>query len=176
MVFIKTILPLGSVDNSTFLIFANALYFKGAWAEKFDTQETKEYDFHLLNGSSVKVPFITSMNDQFIGVFDGFKVLSLPYEQGKDKRRFSMYFFLPDTKDGLSSLIEKVTSKSEFLEKTLPNKKVEVNDFRIPRFNISFELEISNMLKELGVDLLVVEGSSDSLGNSLIVYKTLVDS
>ncbi|MCH84596.1 serpin-ZX [Trifolium medium] len=93
------------------------------------------------------------MNDQFISVFDGFKVLGLPYKKGKDKRQFSMYFFLPDTKDGLSSLIEKVTSKSEFLKIKLPNKKLEVNDFRIPRFNISFELETSNVLKELGVDL-----------------------
>lgn len=64
-----------------------------------------------------------------------------------------MYFFLPNTKDGLSSLIEKVAYESEFLEHKLPNEKVEVKYFRIPRFKISFELETSNVLKELGVDL-----------------------
>lgn len=165
---IKTILPPGSIDDSTCLIFANALYFKGAWDEKFNTMEMKEYDFHLLNGSSVKVPFITSTNDQFISVFDGFKVLCLPYKQGKDKRQFSMYFFLPDTKDGLSSLIEKVASESEFLEHKLPNKKVKVNDFRIPRFKISFELETSNVLKELGVDLPFYPGGLTKMVNSHI--------
>ncbi|RHN70250.1 putative Serpin family protein [Medicago truncatula] len=77
---IKTILPAGSIDGSTCLIFANALYFKGAWDEKFNTMDMEGYDFHLLNGSSVKVPFITSRNDQFISVFDGFKVLYLPYK------------------------------------------------------------------------------------------------
>jgi len=163
---IKTILPPGSIDDSTRLIFANALYFKGAWDEKFNTMEMKEYDFHLLNGSSVKVPFITSRDDQFISVFDGFKVLCLPYKQGKDKRQFSMYLFLPDTKDGLSSLIEKVASESEFLEHKLPNEKVEVKDFRIPRFKISFELEASNVLKELGVDLPFYPGGLTKMVNS----------
>jgi serpin B len=177
---IKTILLPRSVDDSTKLIFANALYFKGIWKEKFDALETKEYDFHLLDGSSVKVPFITSMNDQFISVFDGFKVLGLPYKHGKkfisgfdaikkvlglpykqykDKRRFSMYFFLPDTKDGLSFLIKKLAFESKFLERVLPSEKVEVGNFKIPKFKISFELETSKVLKELGVDLPFYPGS-----------------
>jgi serpin B len=131
--------------------------------------ETKEYDFHLLDGSSVKVPFITSMHDQFISVFDGFKVLGLPYKHGnrfsrfgadiKDKRQFSMYFFLPDTKDGLSFLIKKLASESKFLERMLPSEKVKVGNFTIPKFKISFELETSNVLKELGVDLPFYSGS-----------------
>lgn len=64
------------------------------------TSKTKEYDFHLLNGNSVKVPFMTSTNDhQRISVFDGFKVVGLDYKHGNDRRRFFMYIFLPDTKD-----------------------------------------------------------------------------
>ncbi|TKY75106.1 Serpin-ZX protein [Spatholobus suberectus] len=150
---VKELLPPGSVDSSTRLIFANALYFKGAWNEKFDTSITKDYDFHLLNGSSVKVPFMTSKKKQFIRAFDGFKVLGLPYKQGEDKRQFTMYFFLPDAKDGLLALAEKFASESGFLEHKLPHEKVEVGDFRIPRFKISFGFEASNVLKELGVIL-----------------------
>lgn len=48
-----------TIREST-LIFANAVYFKGAWREKFDTKLTKDRDFHLLNGTSVKVPFMTN--------------------------------------------------------------------------------------------------------------------
>jgi hypothetical protein len=33
---------------------------------------------------TIKVPFMKSWNEQFIGVFDGFKVLHLPYKQGED--------------------------------------------------------------------------------------------
>ncbi|KAK7410012.1 hypothetical protein VNO78_00474 [Psophocarpus tetragonolobus] len=150
---VKELLPPGSVDGSTRLIFANALYFKGAWNEKFDASITEDYDFHLLTGSSVKVPFMTSKKKQFIKALDGFKVLGLPYQQGEDKRQFTMYFFLPDAKDGLSALAEKLASESGFLEHKLPNEKVEVGDFRIPKFKISFGFEASNVLKELGVVL-----------------------
>jgi serpin B len=69
-----------------------------------------------------------------------------------------MYFFLPDAKDGLLALTEKVASESEFLEHICPKHTVRVGDFRIPRFKISFELETSNMLKELGVVLPLSEG------------------
>ncbi|KAH9758432.1 hypothetical protein WN944_008638 [Citrus x changshan-huyou] len=150
---VKEVLPPGSVDNSTRLIFANALYFKGAWNETFDSSKTKDYDFHLLNGGSIKVPFMTSKKNQFVSAFDGFKVLGLPYKQGEDKRRFSMYFFLPDAKDGLPTLLEKMGSESKFLDHHLPSQRVEVGDFRIPRFKISFGIEVSKVLKGLGLVL-----------------------
>jgi serpin B len=77
---IKNLLPLHSDKSLTNFIFANALYFKGAWLQGFDTSKTKDYDFNLLNGSSVKVPFMTSRERQLISVFDGFKVLRLFYK------------------------------------------------------------------------------------------------
>ncbi|KAK8585057.1 hypothetical protein V6N13_138996 [Hibiscus sabdariffa] len=150
---IKEVLPPGSVDASTRLIFANALYFKGAWNEAFDASKTKDYDFHLVNGDSVKVPFMTSKKKQIVSAYDGFKVLGLPYKQGEDKRRFSMYFFLPDAKDGLPALVDKVSSESGFLERHLPCQPAEVGEFRIPRFKISFGLEASAVLKGLGLEL-----------------------
>ncbi|GLU04335.1 hypothetical protein SLE2022_214870 [Rubroshorea leprosula] len=148
---IKEVLPPGSVDASTRLIFANALYFKGAWSEKFDASKTKDHDFQLLNGSSVKVPFMTSKKKQMVGAYDDFKVLRLPYKQGADNRSFSMYFFLPNAKNGLPALVEKVSSESRFLERHLPFQPVEVGDFMIPRFKISFGFEASKVLKGLGL-------------------------
>jgi len=148
---IKEVLPLGSVDSLTRLVLANAMYFKGTWNQKFDALETKEYDFYLLNGRSVQVPFMTSKKKQDASAFDGFKVLRLPYEQGEDDRRFSMYFFLPDAMDGLPSLVEKVGSGSRFLHRHLSREKIELGVFRIPRFKISFGFEASNVMKELGL-------------------------
>ena len=171
---IKNVLPPGSVNNLTVLIGANALYFKGAWEEQFDISDTKDYDFHIQNGNSVKVPFMTSCEEQFIGVFDGFKILRLRFEQGENKRRFSFYLFLPDAKDGLLDLIEKVASEFEILQHELPHRKVKVGAFRIPRFIITFEFETSNMLKELGVVLPFSDiGGVAKMVNdeSLVVFK-----
>ncbi|XP_042419810.1 serpin-ZXA [Zingiber officinale] len=124
---IKELLPPGSVDSDTRLVLGNALYFKGSWTEKFDASKTLNSEFYLLNGTSVEVAFMTSRKKQFLASYDGFKVLRLPYKQGEDKRSFSMYIFLPDAKDGLWSLEEKLNSESELLTRFLPMQKVEVN-------------------------------------------------
>ncbi|KAI3821106.1 hypothetical protein L1987_08663 [Smallanthus sonchifolius] len=172
---IKEVLPAGAVNNSTRLIFANAVYFKGAWSEKFDQSMTKESDFHLLDGNKVQVPFMTSKKKQYVREYDEFKVLGLPYLQGEDKRQFTMYFFLPDAKEGLQSLVEKIGSISEFFDRHIPRQKVEVGQFLIPKFKISFGFEASDVLKELGL-VLPFEGGDgltemvDSpLGQSLYV-------
>ncbi|CAN1273826.1 At1g47710 [Linum perenne] len=89
---------------------------------------------------------MTSKKKQFVSQSNGFKVLSLPYKQGEDKRRFSMCIFLPDSKDGLPALVEKFGSESGFLSRHLPQQK-------IPKFKISFGFEASNTLKGLGLVL-----------------------
>ncbi|VFQ99132.1 unnamed protein product [Cuscuta campestris] len=148
---IKEILPAGVVDSRTDFVLANALYFKGDWVEKFDTSKTKDGEFHLLNGSSVQVPFMCSKKKQCVKAFNGFKVLKLPYKQGEDERCFSMYIFLSDAKDGLPSLMQKVSSDSGLLERCLPSIPVKVGKFHIPKFKLSFGFEVSDVLMELGV-------------------------
>ncbi|KAE9457113.1 hypothetical protein C3L33_10981, partial [Rhododendron williamsianum] len=72
---IKNILQRGSVPIDTTLIFANGLYFKGTWENKFDPARTKERKFYLLNGDNVSVPFMSDITEKYYyGAFDGFKV------------------------------------------------------------------------------------------------------
>ncbi|PQP95011.1 serpin-ZX-like [Prunus yedoensis var. nudiflora] len=154
---ITEVLPSGTVNSSTRLILANALYFKGAWDDDpFDGSKTKDYVFHLLNGrSNIKAPFMTSRNEQFIiKAFDGFKVLKLPYKRGKDEqRRFCMCLVLPDEKDGLPALVERVCSEPGFLDRHIPRCDVEVGDFRIPKFKITSGFKVCDILKQLGLEL-----------------------
>ncbi|KAK8953340.1 Serpin-ZXA [Platanthera guangdongensis] len=148
---IEELLPSGSVDNMTRLVLGNALYFKGGWHERFDSSLTKDSDFYLLDGSVVRAPFMTSKKKQYLSDYDDFKVLKMPYKQGDDKRQFSMYIFLPEARDGLSTLMEKLTSDSGFLNHHLPQYKAEVREFKIPKFKISCGFEASSLLKDLGL-------------------------
>ncbi|PHT84683.1 Serpin-ZX [Capsicum annuum] len=150
---IKKILHPADVDSMTRLILANALYFKGEWSEKFDASETKNHEFHLLNGWSIQAPFMTSENEQYISAFYGFKVLRLPYKQGTDTRCFSMYFILPDAHDGLPALLDKICSEPGCLNDHVPFRKVCVGKFLIPKFKITSGLKASNILKGLGLTL-----------------------
>ncbi|CAD6213629.1 unnamed protein product [Miscanthus lutarioriparius] len=150
---IKELLPPGSVDQTTRLVLGNALYFKGAWTEKFDASQTKDGEFHHLDGGSVQAPFMSSREDQYIASYDNFKVLKLPYQRGEDKRQFSMYILLPEGRDGLWSLAEKLSSEPEFMEEHVPTRKVPVGQFKVPKFKVSFGFEATDLLKGLGLEL-----------------------
>ncbi|CAA0816299.1 Serpin-ZX [Striga hermonthica] len=158
---IKNLLSPGSVDSMTMLILANALYFKGVWASKFDPSLTQVHDFFLLNGSSVRVPFMTSSKYQYARAFNDFKVLKLPYQKGQDTRAFSMYFFLPNAKDGLQAVVEKFGSISGFIEHHMPHERVEMGDFRLPKFKISFDFEASKFFKKQGLVLPFLGGLTE---------------
>ncbi|GFP78888.1 serpin-zx [Phtheirospermum japonicum] len=150
---IKNLLPSVSVDSTTKLILANALYFKGTWVNKFEKSLTKDDGFFLSNGTSVRVPFMTSRRKQCIRSFQGFKVLKLPYQHGDDNRTFSMLIYLPDAIDGLPSLVEKLGSVPGFMQSHLPSGWLSVGDFRVPKFKINFGFEASEVLQGQGLVL-----------------------
>ncbi|CAK9312610.1 unnamed protein product [Citrullus colocynthis] len=109
-----------SVDSLTELLLVNALYFKGNWRNEFDASQTKREKFYLGDGSSIKTPFVSSEKKQDIAAYDGFK-------------------------DGLSCLIEKVDSETGFIDRHIPQRRVEVGEFKIPKFNVSYDYEVSDM-------------------------------
>ncbi|KAF3614515.1 Serpin-ZX [Capsicum annuum] len=164
---IKKILPPDAVDGTTSLVLGNALYFKGAWTEKLNASDTKDHEFHLLNtGVSVQAPFMTRKKWQYVKVYNGFKVLRLPYKQGEDKRFLSMYMFLPNDRDGLPALMEKINSKPRFLDQHAPLQQVRVRKFLIPKFKISFGIEASKVLKGLGLTLPFIGGLTEMVDNN----------
>ncbi|CAL4943216.1 unnamed protein product [Urochloa decumbens] len=150
---IKEIMPSGSVDQDTRLVLGNAIYFKGSWTKKFDASKTRDGVFHLLDGSSVQALFMSSKDDQYMASYDNLKVLKLPYQQGGDKRPFSMYILLPKAQDGLWSLAEKLRSEPEFLDKHIPVRRIQVGQIKVPKFKISYGFEASKLLKGLGLEL-----------------------
>lgn len=186
---IKDMLGPGTVNKLTRLILANALYFKRAWRDRFDASGTEEFDFHLYNGSSVKTSFmtrwVTSWGRRYISVFDSFKVLKLPYEQGQDSEKcFSMYVFLPNERDGLPALVERFSSESGFLDHHLPHKTVEVGAFLMPKLKFSSRFDASEVLKTLGLRVPFVPGGltemvDSPMGGDLFVsrieHESLID-
>lgn len=143
-------------DPNTRLLLANALYFKGLWSEKFSISDTKKSTFYLLDGTCVDVPFMGSKEEQFITAFNDFKVLRLPYKKSASTNiTLSMYIILPNEPHGLWSLVEMAGSDPSFLETYLPSdtRKVEVGEFKIPKFKMTFEFEASEVLTNTGLKL-----------------------
>eukprot|EP00252_Welwitschia_mirabilis_P027084 TRINITY_DN9163_c0_g1_i1.p1 TRINITY_DN9163_c0_g1~~TRINITY_DN9163_c0_g1_i1.p1 ORF type:complete len:397 (-),score=75.74 TRINITY_DN9163_c0_g1_i1:214-1404(-) len=147
---VQELLPDGSIDKNTRMILANALYFLGTWKKQFDSSVTKDDKFHQLNGETIQVPMMTTRKKQFIKRVNDCKILRLPYLSGQDKRSFSMYFLLPDKLDGLPDL-EKTINMNFIQNHLSQGQEVDVKSFQLPKFKLSFSLEASEILKQLGL-------------------------
>ncbi|TVU11127.1 hypothetical protein EJB05_44693, partial [Eragrostis curvula] len=167
---ITSLLPPGSVNRTTRIVLANAVYFNGTWADPFARKHTTDRRFHRLDGTAVDAPFMKSKRDQFVASHDGFKVLKLPYKTrrrnnppsvagaGDDDEgpRLSMCVFLPDARDGLPHLVEMMAASSDhhpnfWLRDHLPTRRVRVTEFLLPKFKLSFSRRIDGVLKDMGV-------------------------
>lgn len=147
---IKNFLDPGTPSPDIALILANGLYFKGTWDHdyRFVKERTETKDFYLLNGDTISVPSMTSNKMYSCGSFDGFKVLIIPYENGKCKQDFSMYFFLPDERYGLQNLLEKLINSDP--KTYLYLSKVALDKFWIPKFKFSYKFEVSKAMRDTG--------------------------
>uniref|UniRef100_A0A2N9IX99 Serpin domain-containing protein n=1 Tax=Fagus sylvatica TaxID=28930 RepID=A0A2N9IX99_FAGSY len=152
---IKEALPHGIIDKETIFILANALYFKGAWLDAFDKKCTRHEDFYPLVGGPIQVPFMagSTWDRHLYGSFNDFDVLKIPYQQGQDNRRFSMYVFLPHKKDGLQDLIQKFNTTPELLNNCFKLNYVRLSKMWIPKFKFSYQFEASKIMKNLGLTL-----------------------
>ncbi|OEL37591.1 putative serpin-Z5 [Dichanthelium oligosanthes] len=141
-------------------MLVNAIYFKGRWERPFDEHCTEMDRFYLLDVSAVDTPLMRGCGRHLIAVHDGFKVLELPYHaplvggRGVDVTSavyYSMCVFLPEARDGLWSLVDEIASSPTFLQDHLPERKVNVNDVRLPKFKMSFSSELTGILRDLGL-------------------------
>ena len=147
----------------TGLIFANALFFHGRWDEEFDPSLTKDYDFHRLDGTTLRVPFMSAYasSKHRLEVYQGFKVLQLAYKRGgsQDNRCFLMLICLPDEKNGLHAMLERVASYRGFLsgDGDIRGERVDIGQVKIPKFKFGFDFDVSEALKGSGLETPLVK-------------------
>ncbi|KAF0897902.1 hypothetical protein E2562_001613 [Oryza meyeriana var. granulata] len=155
---IRDVLPPGSVNSSTVVVLANAVYFKGAWSLPFHPPATFHAPFHLLDGTAVRAPFMTTgiPFERHVAAFPGFTALKLPYKNDGDgvhRAAFYMLLLLPDSNATLklADLYDMAVTTPEFIKKHTPSAKVPVRRLMVPKFKFSFKFEASTDVKRLGV-------------------------
>lgn len=186
---IKNYLPNSAARKELVLIIANALYFKGAWYDPFDEFNTRCHEFYTLDGeNTVEVPFMFKGYESLSYASSiGFKILRLPYLNGNEirnvsRRRFAMYFFLPDEKDGLFNLLDQFSSNPDLLNLQIEFQKTEIRELRIPKFKFTCRFEVSKIMELLGLtmnikDAEILEGLGEDvpMKNSKIIHNCCIE-
>ena len=97
---IVELLKPGVLDSLTRLVLANAIYFKGNWANQFDDKLTTDEPFHVSARTTVKAPLMHQKKVFGYAESPDLQVLELPYA-GND---LSMLVLLPRKVDGVGDL------------------------------------------------------------------------
>jgi serpin B len=174
---IKELLEPGLPDPATRLVLANAIYFKGEWAARFDRNRTHERPFFVSGEREVSVPMMFRNGRYRVAKADGLRLLEVPY-RGPD---LAMIIILPDSKDGLLSAQDRLTQEN--LGAWLTELRAEETDVGIPRFHLETEYTLNAALADLGMRSAFDEDAADFSGMdgdrdlflSLVVHKAYLD-
>jgi serpin B len=159
------------------LVLTNAVYFKGDWTDPFKKNLTKNQDFHVSAGRTVKASLMHGRHNFRYAESDGLQVLELPYGD----RSLSLVVLLPENKEGLAKLEERLTFANwQHWTQSLVSREVIVF---LPRFKTTTQFEMNPTLQSLGItsafspemaDFSGMTGSRDFY-ISAVLHKAYVD-
>lgn len=153
---IKDLIPPGAIDPLTRLVLTNAIYFNAAWANTFEKNATQPADFHLADGSTVKVPTMHQTERLGYAAGDGYQAVTLPY----DGRELEMVVLLPDP--GKFAEFERSLSagKVDSVIKDIAPKQVALS---LPGFKYESEFSLGKILAAMGMPI-AFSGQADFSG------------
>lgn len=141
---IQNIVPSGAITLATRSVLANAIYFNASWQDPFKETDTKDDDFTLLDGSKVSVPMMNRRGSLAYRQGSGYQAVELPYFGGD----MAMLIILPD--EGKFASFEEALDAKAFKGVIDTLNRAEVN-LSMPRFKYDFALDLSDMLKGMGM-------------------------
>ncbi len=166
-----------SISGDMVMYLINAVYFKGAWLQKFDADKTENRPFHLADGSQVSVKMMshgkttlpyTATND--------FQAVDLAYGDSV----YSMTVVLPNQGVSMDDIINGFddTFWQEQQWQLYPREVL----FSMPKFKLKYEAKLNKVLADLGMPTAFMGGVADfrdiadaQLSISEVKHKTFIE-
>lgn len=134
------------------LMLLNAIYFRGIWENQFKKGKTRESDFFLTSGETVRIPLMNQKASFRYAKKPAIQILEMEYKGYKRSgttERVSMMVFLPSERDGLPKLEEEFTA--EFIQQSIASlQKLEVEVF-FPRFSLDTKCKLNKAIEDMGI-------------------------
>lgn len=144
------------------MVLVNALYYKDTWYDEFPEQDTKDGDFHTASGETVTVPLMHRSDTGSYYETEDYTIASLGAFSG------SVRFLLPkdpnaDIKTIMSDENTLKTLCDEGLWENADTVKQSLIHWTVPRMDVLSSLNLTSVLKTLGVDVLEKDLDTEAL-------------
>lgn len=155
---IQDLIPEGVLQSDTQMVLTNAIYFKGQWEDEFPKRSTQDQPFFAPD-TEVKVPLMFRAGGYQYAETDTLQLLELPYKG----QEMAMVVVLPKERAGLRDLEQSLNASDldAWLEKLTPVETVRVY---LPKFKLTNEFKLSDVLPEIGIRDAFREARADFSG------------
>ena len=140
---IPEVLKEGEFDPSAVSYLLNAIYFKGAWAEKFDKDNTKDETFKGYSADK-QVPMMHQEHEFNYAETDDCQALCLPY----GNLAYRMTILLPKEGKTINDVLKNLTAESweryQFMDRAYV-------DLKLPRFESTTDVGLNDIMSALGM-------------------------
>lgn len=162
------------VDADAVSYIMNAIYFNGTWTDKFDTRQTKLENFQGYTRDIKKTQMMHRNGKyQYMDNAD-FAAVNLPYGNGS----YSMTLILPNRGKSIDEVMAGLDAKKvSELGRSMDECVV---DLKLPRFTISQETSLNDIIGKLGAPTMFTSGAdfsnfaSDNLSISKMLQKAKI--
>lgn len=138
-------------ERTTQVALINAIYFKGAWSEKFDKAKTIQGTFTTVKGDAQPAMMMHRRADIVCYDDDNLTMVELSYgKQGK----FYLELLLPGSGD-LKQLVSKLTM--DYLNQIAAKSSAQDVELALPRFSVQSRDDMAKFLQDIGVKQLFTD-------------------
>jgi serpin B len=131
-----------SLDPSTKLVLANAVYLKADWATPFARQPTSDAAFTTAAGTQIMVPTMNQSGSLGYASSDKWQAVALPYAGGT----LTMYVIVPTANTSLADLLAPATL-TQISDGLRPTSLT----LALPRWKSTTNLNLAPVLSTLGI-------------------------
>lgn len=173
---IESIVP-AIIPNDVVMYLINAIYFKGAWKETFDTKYTRDAMFTLRDGATVPVQMMHRTGQMRYQQNERFSAVDLPYGNGS----FSMTLLLPAAGGNADDLLNGLSSQQwNSMYGGFTKRQIALG---LPKFKIEYGNTLNDALRAMGMgitfssaaDLSGIAGQPGALYISNVRHKTFIE-
>lgn len=147
----------GGIPGDMMMYLINAVYFKGAWEQRFDKKQTEKGTFTRANGTTLQTDFMHVKHTFNVAATEAVEAIELPYGD----KKFSMVVLKPRDGIDLAQLSEKL--KETDLWTTLASSFYSrETQLALPKFKFSYENKLNDELADMGMGIAFTPGADFS--------------
>ena len=159
---------LDAVKAEDVMYLLNAIYFKGAWREKFDPTKTIDAPFHPATGADQPAKLMFRQGKMAYAETNTFQAVDLAYGDSS----FTMTVLLPKTGNSVESVAASLTPETwQSLTASFATREVALH---LPKITFSWKRELTEDMKALGMRTAFIPDRADftrmsSLGRNMYI-------